>query len=247
MSAREAVVEAYAGHLQAARRISQRAVVQAQQAGQEETASLWEAGAAVREALFGNKTAATERASNVLQLSPGREAQYGAALAIALAGDSSRAQAIADDLERRFPEDSSVRFSYLPSVRAVIALNRGEPERALESLQIAMPRELGVPPSSISGLFGALYPIYFRGQANLAAHRGAEAAAEFQKILAHPTIVISDPIGALARLELGRAYVLAGERAKAQSAYRDFLALWRDADPNIPALREARAEEAGLK
>jgi tetratricopeptide (TPR) repeat protein len=102
MSAREAVVEAYAGHLQAARRISQRAVVQAQQAGQEETASLWEAGAAVREALFGNKTAATERASNVLQLSPGREAQYGAALAIALAGDSSRAQAIADDLERRF-------------------------------------------------------------------------------------------------------------------------------------------------
>jgi len=247
MSAREAFVEAYSGHLRAARSLSQRALLQAQQAGQHERAALWEAGAAVREALFGNRAAATESAFHVLQLSPGREAQYGAALAIALAGDTSRAQAIADDLQRRFPEDSSLRFSYLPSVRAAIALNRGEPERALEFLQVAVPHELGIPPSSVSGLFGALYPIYFRGQAYLAGRRGAEAAAEFEKILAHRTIVISDPIGALARLQLGRAYVVAGDRAKAESAYRDFLALWRDADPDTPVLAEARVEYGRLK
>jgi len=247
MSAREAFVEAYSGHLRAARSLSQRALLQAQQAGQHERAALWEAGAAVREALFGNRAAAAESAFHVLQLSPGREAQYGAALAIALAGDTSRAQAIADDLQRRFPEDSSLRFSYLPSVRAAIALNRGEPERALEFLQVAVPHELGIPPSSVGGLFGALYPIYFRGQAYLAGRRGAEAAAEFEKILAHPTIVISDPIGALARLQLGRAYVVAGDRAKAESSYRDFLALWRDADPDTPVLVEARVEYGRLK
>jgi DNA-binding winged helix-turn-helix (wHTH) protein/tetratricopeptide (TPR) repeat protein len=247
MSAREAFVEAYSGHLKAARNMSERAVAQAQQAGQQERASLWEAGAAVREALFGNKAAATERAVRALQLPAGREAQYGAALAIALAGDSSRAQAIADDLERRFPEDSSVRFSYLPSVRAVLALNRGVPERALELLEAAVPHELGIPPSSISGLFGALYPIYFRGQVYLAARRGAEAVAEFRKVLDHPTIVLFDPADALVRLQLARAYVVAGDRSKADSAYRDFLGLWKNADRDIPILAEARAEYANLK
>jgi DNA-binding winged helix-turn-helix (wHTH) protein/tetratricopeptide (TPR) repeat protein len=247
MSAREAFVAAYSGHLQAARSMSQRAVLQAQQAGQPERASLWEAGAAVREALFGNRAAASERALDAMRLSHAREVEYGAALALALCGDSSRAQTLADDLQRRFPDDSSVRFSYLPSIRAVLALNRREPESALALLQVALPHEFGVPPSSISGLFGALYPVYVRGQAYLAAHRGPEAAAEFQKILDHPTTVISDPIGALSHLQLGRAYAVRGDSTNAAAAYRDFLALWKDADSDIPVLRQADAEYAKLQ
>jgi hypothetical protein len=114
-------------------------------------------------------------------------------------------------------------------------------------LQVAAPHELGVTPSSISGLFGALYPVYVRGQAYLAAHRGAEAASEFQKILDHRTIVVSDPIGALARLQLARAYAVSGDGTKAKPMYQGFLTLWKDADGDIPALRQAKAEYAKLQ
>ena len=129
----------------------------------------------------------------------------------------------------------------------MLALNRGEPEHALEILQVAIPHELGVPRSSISGLFGALYPIYIRGQAHLAANQGAEAAAEFQKVIDHRTIVVSDPIAALARLQLARAYAVSGDVTKAKSAYWDFLTLWKDADPEIPVLKQARVEYAKLQ
>jgi tetratricopeptide (TPR) repeat protein len=169
--------------------------------------------------------------------------QYGAALTFALSGDSSRAQAFADDLEKRSPEDTVVRFNYLPVLRARIALNRGDGAKAIEILQAAIPYELGVS----RGLFGALYPIYMRGEAHLAAHEGPEAAAEFQRILDHRGIVGSDPIGALARLQLGRALALSGDTIKAKSAYQDFLALWKDADPNIPILSQARSEYAKLQ
>jgi len=247
MSAREAFVAAYSGHLQEARNISRRAVVQAQQAGQPERASLWEAGAAVREALFGNGTIATDRARAALSLSYDREVEYGAALALSISGDSARAQYLADDMQKRFPVDSSVRFSYLPTLRALLALNRAEPGVALEQLQIAVPHELGVPRSSNSGLFGALYPIYIRGQAYLAAHQGHEAAAEFKRILDHPGIVINDPIAALAHLQLGRAYALSGDKTKSRSSYEDFLTLWKDADPDIPILKQAKAEYSRLQ
>jgi tetratricopeptide (TPR) repeat protein len=247
MSAREAFVTAYSGHLHEARSISQRAVVQAQQAGQPERASLWEAGAAVREALFGNTTAARERALNALKLSHDREVQYAAAFALGVSGDFSRALALADEMQRRFPEDSSVRFSYLPVVHATLALNHAAPEQALELLQVAAPHELGVPRSTVSGLFGALYPIYLRGQAYLADQKGREAAAEFQKIIEHRGIVINDPIGALAHLQLGRAYALSGDKTKARSSYEDFLTLWKDADVDIPVLKQAKAEYAKLQ
>jgi eukaryotic-like serine/threonine-protein kinase len=246
MSAREAFVAAYSGHLRDARIISHRAVLQAQQAGQPERASLWEAGAAVREAWFGNKKAAGEWALSALKLSHTREVEYGAALAFAISGDSSHAQALADEMGRRFPEDSSVRFSYVPMIRAVLALNRAEPQHAVELLQVAAPHEFGIPLSGISGLFGALYPIYVRGEAYLAEHRGAEAAAEFQKILDHRGVVVSDPVGVLAHLQLGRAYALSGDVTKAKSAYEDFLTLWKDADRQIPVLMQAEAEYATL-
>ena len=242
----EAFTQAYGGHLQEARRKSLRAVGLAQQSGEKERAALFEAGAALREALFGNATTAEQDAIAVLRLSQGRDAEYGAAFALALAGNSVQSRKLAETLARRWPEDTAVRFSYLPEVRALIALNHGEPAKAIELLQLAVPYELGDPPSSFLGYFGSFYPQYVRGEAYLAAHQGAEAAAEFQKILDHRGIVVSDPIGALAHLQLGRAYALSGETTKAKAAYRDFLTLWKDAEPDIPILKQAKVEYAKL-
>jgi hypothetical protein len=169
------------------------------------------------------------------------------ALARALSGDSPESQRLAADLEARFPEDTVVRFSYMPDLRALLALNDGMPAKAVELLHAAASYELGTPPSSVLAFYGSLYPIYMRGLAYLAAHQGAEAAAEFQKILAHREIVISDPVGALTRLQLGRAFVLSGEMTKAKTAYSDFLTLWKDADADIPIFKQAQAEFAKLQ
>ena len=247
ISNKEAFADAYTGRLQQARNVSHRAVAEAEEGGQEERAALWEAGAAVREALFRNAREAKERAKAALTLVHDREVQYGAAFALAIAGDTSQAQEIADELEKRFPKDTCVRFSYLPVLRAIIALNRREPQKAIEMLQVAIPYETGAPRSSINALFGALYPVYVRGEAFLAAHQGAEAATEFQKILDHRGIVVSDTIGAVARLQLGRALALSGEKTKARAAYQDFLTLWKNADPDIPIFKQAKAEYAKLR
>ncbi len=247
ISAREAFVAAYSGHLQNARIISNRAVAQAQQVGQPERGALWAAGAAIREAQFGNKQAATEWAHSALDLSTDRDVEYGSALALAIVGDSSHAQTLTDQIEKQFPEDTAVRFNYLPTLRAVLALNRAKPQQAVELLQVAAPHELGIPVSAISGMFGALYPVYVRGQAYLDGNKPTEAAAEFQKILDHRGIVGSDPIGALARLQLGRANALAGDKAKAQGAYQAFFALWKDADADIPIFKQAKAEYGKLQ
>jgi eukaryotic-like serine/threonine-protein kinase len=243
----QAFVLAYSGRLQQAARMSQRASDLAQQSGGRERSALFQAGAAVSEALLGYAPGARQKAMAALALSKDREVEYGAAIALALLGSSSQSQTLTNDLERRFPEDTSVRFSYAPTLRALLSLDRSAPAKALQQLQIAVPYELGAPRSSIHGNFGALYPIYVRGEAYLAAKQGPEAAAEFQKILAHRGIVVSDPIGALARLQLGRAYVLSGETTKAKTVYQDFLALWKDADPDIPMLKQAKTEFAQLK
>src|SRR5271157_2110881 len=243
----EAFVLAYSGHLRQARRMSMRAADLAQHGGQRERAALYETGAALWEAFLGNATAARQDAMAALELSKARDVEYGASLALALSDDSSRSQTLAGDLERRFPEDTSVRSSYMPTLRAVLALDHGEPPKAIESLQVAVPNELGAPHSSFFGFFGTLYPIYVRGLAYLAAHQGAEAATEFQKILDHRGIVVSDPIGALAHLQLGRAYTVSGDKTKAKSAYQDFLTLWKDADPDIPILKQAKTEYAKLQ
>ena len=227
--------------------MSRRAVDSAQQAAQRERAGLWEAGAAVREAFFGNASEAGKKAMAALQLSRDREVVYGAAFALARSADFSKSQTLAADLARRFPEDTSVRFSYLPALRARLALNHGDASQGLTLLQAAVPYELGVPRSSVSALFGALYPVYVRGESYLALHRGAEAAAEFQKILDHRGIVVSDPIGALARLQIGRAFAMAGDKTKAKAAYQDFLTLWKDADSDIPILRQAKSEYARVR
>lgn len=247
ISDQEAFVLAYSGRLMQARSLSKRAADLAQQAGARESAALYEAAEGLRESLFGNVPAARRSAIATLELSKDREAEFGAAFAMALAGESFRSEAVASDLEKRFGEDTSVRFAYLPEVRALVALNRGEVAKALELLQVAGPYELGTPRSTIHGYFGALYPVYVRGLAYLAAHQGAEAAAEFQKILAHRGIVASDPIGALAHLQLGRAYALSRDKIQAKAAYQDFLNLWKDADTNIPILSEAKSEYRELQ
>jgi len=242
----EALTLARSGQLQRARGMSRRAVDLAQQAGQRERAAAFAAGVAVWEALCGNLPAARQKASKALELSKGRDVEYGAAFALAAAGDSSHAQALADNLEKRFPEDTSVQFSYLPTLRALFALDRGEPSHAIELLQTAVPYELAVPGIDYYFFFGGLYPAYVRGEAYLAAHRGAEAATEFQKILDHPGIVLSDPIGAMAHLRLGQAYAIEGDTTKAKTAYQDFLTLWKDADPDIPIYKQAKAEYVKL-
>jgi eukaryotic-like serine/threonine-protein kinase len=142
---------------------------------------------------------------------------------------------------------TSVRLNYIPTLRALLALNHGQASKAVELLQITTPRELGVPQSSIHGFFGALYPVYVRGEAYLASHQGAKAAVEFKKILEHRGIVGSDPIGALAHLQLGRALALSGDKPNAKLAYQDFLMLLNQADPEIPILKQARAEYAEIK
>jgi ATP/maltotriose-dependent transcriptional regulator MalT len=169
------------------------------------------------------------------------------AFALALAGDASRAEVLVNDLERRFPEDTSARFSYLPAVRALVALNRGEPAKAIELLQIAAPYELGEPQSSFTGSFGSFYAVYVRGAAYLAAHQGVEAAIEFQKMLDHRGVIVSDPVSALARLQMGRALVVSGDERGARIAFEEFLTLWRNADPDIPIFKQAQAEYARLQ
>jgi DNA-binding winged helix-turn-helix (wHTH) protein len=247
ISEHEAFALAYPGRLQQSRRMSRHAEELAQQAGQREEAALFAAASALREGFFGNSSAARQRATTALGLSRDREVVYGAAFALALAHDTSRSEELANDLEGRFPDDTSVKFSYLPTLRGLLTLNRGEAAKAIELLQLTVPYELGAPHSSMHGFFGALYPVYVRGEAYLAAHKGTEAVAEFQKILDHRTIVVSDPIAALARLQLGRAYALSGDTAKAKTAYEDFLALWKNADPDIPVLKEANSEYVKAK
>jgi tetratricopeptide (TPR) repeat protein len=243
----QALVEARSGRLQAATTMSRRAVGIAQQAGQKESAASYQVAEAVWQALFGKAAEARRSATAALALSDGRDIAYGSAFALAVAGDLPRAQSLATDLQKRFPEDTAVQGNYLPALGALFALNRHDPRKAMELLQAAVPYELAVPPVDFNEFFGGLYPVYVRGEANLAAHQGPEAAVQFQKILNHRGIVAGDPIGALAHLQLGRAYALTGDETRAKSAYRDFLTLWNDADPDIPILKQAKAEYAKLK
>ena len=238
---KEASAVAYSGHLRQARVLTQRAIDQGIQAAQPERVSLWEAGESIREAFFGNAPGAKKKANDALKLSNNSEVEYGAALALAIVGDA-RAQTLADDLEKRFPENTLVRFSYLPVIRARTALNKNDASKAIEILQLAVPNELG----ASHELIGALYPVYVRGEAYLAARQGAQAAAEFQKVLDHRGIVNSDPIGALAHLQLGRAFAMSGDKMKAKASYEDFLGLWKDADRDIPIRVRAQAEYANL-
>jgi serine/threonine protein kinase len=240
-------VLAYSGRLREARSMSRHAADLARRSGQLDSAAQHEAGEAVRESLFGNTREARRIALAVLNTSSDRDAEYSSAVALALANETARSQQLADDLEKRFPEDTAVKFSYLPALRALIALNHDEPRQGIELLRAAERYELSFQGDDYVGFAGSLFPIFVRGEAHLRARQGSEAAAEFGKILAHRGILAASPIGALARLELARAHALAGDRARAKADYLDFLTLWKEADPDIPVLNQAKAEYAALR
>jgi serine/threonine protein kinase/tetratricopeptide (TPR) repeat protein len=237
----QADTAAYSGQLRKADDLSRRAVASAQQAEKKEMAEAYETQTALREALFGYPSEARKRATAALANSKGLDVEYQAALALALIGDTARVQSLANDLNNQFPQDTIVQFKKLPTLNAQLALNRNQPLTAIEALQLAIPYELG-----IMGTATGLYPVYVRGQAYLAARDGSKAAGEFQKIVDHRSIGVN-PLGALAHLGLARAYGLQGDTAKAKAAYQDFLALWKDADPDIPVLKQAKAEYAKLQ
>jgi eukaryotic-like serine/threonine-protein kinase len=165
---------------------------------------------------------------------------------LARTGDAAQARKIADDLAHRFPLNTMINRYWLPVVDASIEIGRNNPAKAIEGLRTATEYELGTPAPQFE-VGGSLYPTYVRGQAYLSLHQGAEAAAEFQKFLDHRGIAVNSPLAALARLQLGRAYVLAGDKTKARHAYLEFLELWKDADPDIPIFQQAHFEYAKLQ
>ena len=240
----EAVALAYSGRLQAAKTQTRHAADWDRKTGLTESAALLGARAALWEGFFGNAREAARTAADALAVSRQRDVTYGVALALALAGDSLQSEKLAAELERRFPEDTAVKFDYVPVVRARVALNEHQPAKAIDLLAVSY--ELGTPPSGADAHFGTMYPVYLRGEALLAAQKGADAVSEFQKILDHPGLVAGDPISALARLQLGRAFLASGNARQASSAYRTFLDLWKDADPDVPVLAQAKAEFARL-
>jgi len=244
----EALALARFGRLTLARQSSSRAINLALQEGERESAASYQAARAVWEAVCGNAAEANKNATAALALSNGRDVEYAAGLALALSGDSSRAQPLAEDLEKRFPEDTFATFTYVPVLRALSALAHMKPTDSVELLHIALPYELAVNGLNFVHYYlGGLHSAYVRGEAFVAAHRYLEAVAEFHKILRHRAIVGADPIGALAHLQLGRAFALSGDLAKSKNAYQDFLTLWKDADPDIPILTQAQTEYASLQ
>ena len=243
----EALALARSGRLHEARRMSPVAVEIAQRSGRHERAGLFEAATAVWEAFYGNAAAARQSAARALKLGRGRDVDYAAAFALALSGDVAQSRVLARDLAREFPEDTSVQFIYLPTLRALFALDSHDAANAIHALQTASRYDLALGGVGFIGRFGGLYPVYVRGVAYLSARQPAEAAAQFQRILDHRSIVLGDPMDAMARLQLARALVLSGETAKATTVYNDLFTLWKDADPNIPVLNQARAEYARLQ
>ena len=248
-------VLAFHGQLRKSREQSRRAVVSADEAKETETAAGYLANSALREALFGNREEARKSVLEANRRSDSRDLQYAAALALAMIGDTEKSKSLAENLAKSFPQDTAVRLNYLPALYAQLALNRGDTAVAIESLQMTSPHELMIPGGPTIDL--VMLPVFVRGKSYLKAHHGSEAAVEFQKILDRPGLLVFSPIRALANLYLARAYAMQSHppagpeadaaRAKVRAAYESFLTLWKDADPDVPILKEAKAEYAKLQ
>jgi hypothetical protein len=239
-----------------ARELTRRAVESAIRADNKETGATWQANAALREAAFGNAANVKRAAADGAKLAPGGQGvAVESALALAMAGESARAESLAQDLNKRFPLNTQMQSLWLPAIQAQLALNRKNPAAAVASFGPAAPIEFGQ--IAFVANISCLYLTYVRGQAYLTARQGSFAAAEFQKIVDHNGIVWNCWTGALARLGLARANALQSRssqgadadaaRVRALAAYKDFLTLWKDADPDIPILKQAKAEYAKLK
>ncbi|MGC1933402.1 MAG: protein kinase [Candidatus Acidiferrales bacterium] len=234
---------AYRGQFTEAQELARRAADSARRTDEKETTAEYEAHDAIRQALVGNVALAKQDAQAALATANSKISQSFSGIALALAGDSPQAERLAADLNKRFPEDTDVQFDFLPMIRAVIALQSGDAGKAIQALAATEPYELAEGNASFTF---ALYPVYLRGESYLASKDGAAATGEFQKILGHSGVVGNEPIAALAHLGLGRAYALSGDIPKARTAYQDFLALWKNADPDNPILKQAKAEYAKL-
>lgn len=237
----EANTRAFFGQLRTARDLSRRAVSSAELLGEKELAARYQVDAALREALFGNAVETRQWAESALRLSNGRNVQHRVALALAFAGDLSNAKSLVNGIGEGVPQETVIQFNYLPTLKAQVALSENDAFKAIEALQVASPYELGTLGKT------TLYPVFVRGEAFLIAHQGKEAAAEFTKILDHPGIVLNGAIGVRGRLGLAQAYAKQGETAQAKAAYWDFLTMWKDADPDIPILKQAKGEYAKLQ
>jgi eukaryotic-like serine/threonine-protein kinase len=235
--------EAYYGRMTKARDFSRRAVDSAVRADSKETAASWQVNAALREAELGNTALARQEVATALALSPGRDVKAVAALTLARIGEASRAKALAEELEKTYPTNTLLKAYWLSTINAAIEISKGNSSQAIVDLEAAAPYELG----NAEALISNLYPAYVRGQAYLLAHNGPAAVAEFQKLLDHRGIVANFVTGSLAYLQIGRAYAMAGDTAKAKAAYQDFFSIWKDADPDIPILKQAKAEYARLQ
>ena len=235
---------AYSGKLHEARDLSRRAMDSAERAQQKETSETYLIISALRESLFGNAEEARRRVAIVRPA--GRDALYGVALVYAYSGDDKKSQELLDQLTKKYPEDTLARINYLPTLRAKLALNRGNSAEAIDALRAAAAYDLSGTTSSVNE-WTAMYPVYVRGEAFLAAHQGSEAAGEFRKIIEHRGVVVNEPIAALAHLGAARARTMQADAAKARAAYQDFLALWKDADEDVPVSRQAKSEFGNLK
>jgi tetratricopeptide (TPR) repeat protein len=241
----ESDTEAYYGRLRKARELTRKAVESAKRNGSTDTAALWQVNEALREAEFGNAALARKAVAAAMSLSSRPDIELLGALALARSGDTVQSSALADKVAAEFDRDTMIQAYWLPTIRAAIAIDRGDSQKAMELLTVASEYELGEPLQTPS--HGTLYPVYVRGEAYLRAGDGGQAATEFQKMIDHRGIVSNFPLGALAHLQLGRAYKLSGNADKAREAYAAFLVVWLEADPDIPILKQAKAEYAKLK
>jgi len=237
--ATQADTQGWFGKLKNARELTRRVMDSAKHNDATETAAVYQAAAALREVEVGNLEQARADADAALKLAPNRNVRTAAALALARAGDAAAAEKLADELDKSFPQATVIQKYRLPTIRAAVALQRKEPNQAIELLQVTSPMELGDQ--------GYLISVYLRGEAYLMLHDGKAASTEFQKFIDHRGLVVNFPWGSLARLQLARAYAMQGDTAKAKAAYQEFLTLWKDADPDIPIYKQAKAEYAKLQ
>jgi eukaryotic-like serine/threonine-protein kinase len=245
----EALTFAYEGRVKDANRLSDQALSFARQARLSERAAQFQGTRAIWNALFGVRDEAQKSAIAALSASHSRDAQYGPALAFASMQDTAQAIKIATELKKRYPEDTTVQFSYLPTIRALAALADGNAAKALEMTEAARPYDFAVPATAyfFGPGFGGLYPVYVRGLAYARLGRHSEAAAEFQKILDHPGLMLNDPVGPMARLQLARSFAASGDRTKAAATYKSLLSIWKNADPDLPIIQQATSESAKLQ
>ena len=240
MLSNHADTQAYYGRMEKARDLSRRAVDSAVRADSKEAGATWLTFQGLREAEVGNGAAAQQAATRGLALAPGRYVKVLAALALARGGDAAKAKTLLDAAEKAEPTNTLLKVYWFPLIDAAIDVDQSAPDRAILALEPVLPYELG-------GNIGWIYPAYIRGQAYLAQKNGPAAAAEFQKLIDHPALVGNGLLGPLAHLQIARAYEISGDSAKAKGAYQDFLGLWKDAGPDLPILKAAKAEYAKLQ